>query len=154
MMRAQPDVGPTLGLYLTTYPSWQFDRETKLPEVRFSWARPEMVDKTSPLRLRLFWSAPDIADKGQWQVDWRWVTALEPGTPALGPQSSLGAPLEPASPHTQSFTIETPPQQLQVTKPFALKPIEYEVGDYIVFRVRLTKQPGVDVHLLLAELTW
>jgi Collagen triple helix repeat (20 copies) len=151
MMLAPADGGPLLGLFDDVYPSWEFSKGKNKP-VQFSWARPETVDDGSELELYLYWTTRADAPNGRWRVQWRWVSAIQPGGGPLGPQSSLTDPLESPAPVTQQLVVVAA-QNLHVTKPFVLKPNAYQVGDYLIVSVSL-QGAGEPVDLLLAELKW
>jgi DNA-binding beta-propeller fold protein YncE len=153
MMRPAIDGGPAPDLFDRVYPSWRFDDDTKLPQVSFSWARPQTVprDTKTPLQLLLYWTATDDA-KVEWDVDWRWAQAIQPGGAANGALTSLAAPLWQASPPKQSVATAGA-SELMVTDPFELIPKTYPVGDYLIIRVRAAHD-GAPIHLLLAELSW
>jgi hypothetical protein len=141
--------------------AWQFISPQRR-SVAFNWGRPSTIRDGKEIRLRLYWTADtrETPVSVRWRLQWRWVTALQPGDAPTPPQTSITTVVD-ASPAVQPATAPPAPElQLNVTKPYALVPSdENKTGDYLQVLITMESFQGeaVDVRevfLLLAALDW
>jgi hypothetical protein len=141
--------------------AWQFISPQRR-SVAFNWGRPNTIRDGQEIRLRLYWTAntQETPVRVRWRLQWRWVTALQPGDAPNPPQTSITTVVN-AAPSVQTVTAPPAPElQLNVTKPYVLAPSdENKTGDYLQVLITMESFQGEaadvrEVFLLLAALDW